>query len=373
MKQMDLAVLGGGAVGLSIAYEAANRGKSVVLIDRAVGILKASWAGAGILTPANRKTAVEPLEQLRALSNERHESLAKELLQLTGIDNEHTRCGALIAARSSGDLASLVGSELQWKQEEIEFEVCDVEKIQRIMNGYAVNLNTQAAKRWVHLPDERRIRNSRHLKALRDGCRRHGVEIVETTDCPRLKHHANRITEIITEIGAIDVQNVCVAAGSWTSELTDSIGVSIQTTPVRGQMVLFKLAEPLFREVFYEGSLYLVPRNDGHVLAGSTLEEVGFDASNTDEGVANLIEFASRWFPGLNRDSVVQTWAGLRPATHDGFPYIGRMPEFENGYVATGHFRSGLQLSTGTAMVLMDLMDGVVPCVDLDQFRLGRG
>jgi glycine oxidase len=116
-----------------------------------------------------------------------------------------------------------------------------------------------------------------------------------------------------------------------------------------------------------------VPRIDGHVLVGSTVEETGFNDQTTVAAISHLQDFAHDWFSELNENSIVKTWAGLRPATNDGFPYLGRIPDCENGFVATGHFRSGIHLSTGTAAVIFELMNDQPLSVDLSQFDPHRG
>ncbi|MFM2096551.1 MAG: Hydrogen cyanide synthase subunit HcnC precursor, partial [Planctomycetota bacterium] len=143
--------------------------------------------------------------------------------------------------------------------------------------------------------------------------------------------------------------------------------------PIRGQMVLFRAIPGALRHIVNEGPRYLVPRDDGLILAGSTEEEAGFDKSTTEEAIDDLIGFAGRVMPELNRDAVERTWAGLRPGTFDGMPYLGRIPECDNGFVAAGHFRSGLYLSPATAVMMSQLVLGQVPAIDLQPFRIGRG
>ena len=373
MNHSDLILIGGGVVGLSIAYEAARNGRTVTLIDREFSHPQTSWAGAGIITPANGETTREPLEQLRALSNALHAEWAVDLKQLSGIDNEYTRCGCVFVAGTSGELASLLGMEANWREEQIEFEVCDENRVRELFPDRPDFFQQRAARRWVFVPDECRIRNSRHLKAIKAACSKLGVRQISTQLAPVLSMKEHRIESIVVNNETLYTDQVCLAAGCWTEAIAESIGVNISTTPVRGQLVLFHHAPQVLDKIFYEGSLYLVPRSDGHLVAGSTLEEVGFDPTTTQDGVEQLIQFANRWFPELNHSSVVQSWAGLRPATNDGFPYLGKVPTLENTFIATGHFRSGLQLSTGTAKIMCQLMSGQEPEISLAQFKISRG
>jgi glycine oxidase len=142
--------------------------------------------------------------------------------------------------------------------------------------------------------------------------------------------------------------------------------------PVRGQMLLYKLDAAPFAAVVNEGTRYLVPRTDGHVLFGATIEEVGFDTSTTESGIANLIEHATSLLPQLTEDRLVKTWAGLRPGTFDGFPYIGPLSHSSNLFVATGHFKAGLHLSPGTAEIVADLVEQKTPSIDLRPFAPSR-
>ena len=142
--------------------------------------------------------------------------------------------------------------------------------------------------------------------------------------------------------------------------------------PVRGQIAMYKIDPATVPNdkiangpIINEGSRYLVPRTDGHILAGATIEEVGFDCQTTESEVAGLRNWAEGLVSQLNDSTFVKSWAGLRPGTYDGFPYLGQLGQFENAYVATGHFKTGLQLSTATAIVMADLVEGKNPDVDL--------
>jgi glycine oxidase len=137
-------------------------------------------------------------------------------------------------------------------------------------------------------------------------------------------------------------------------------------------MVLFGCAQPILSRIVNEGSRYLVPRGDGRLLAGSTEEDVGFDRSTTAGGVRSLLDFALGLVPWLAQATIDRTWAGLRPATADGLPYLGRVPGLSNALVAAGHFRGGLQLSSGTAILMGQLLRGLAPQMDLAPFAVDR-
>ncbi len=164
-----------------------------------------------------------------------------------------------------------------------------------------------------------------------------------------------------------------LTAGSWSTLIGQQCGVSLQVVPVRGQMLLYRLPSPLFRHVINEGNRYFVAREDGHLLIGSCEEEVGFQEQTTTAALERFRHWAIGYYPALGALQPIKSWAGLRPGTVDGFPYIGRIPGRQNCFVATGHYRSGIHLSCGTAVVILDLITGQKPRIACDEFRVGRG
>jgi len=164
----------------------------------------------------------------------------------------------------------------------------------------------------------------------------------------------------------------CLAAGAWSGRLAEALGLHIETRPIRGQIALLRLPEQVLTRVVNVGLEYLVPRADGRLLAGSTIEDAGFEKVTTPPTIERLLGFARRMLGPLPEAAIEQSWAGLRPGSMDGLPFIGRAPGCDNGYVAAGHFRAGLHQSTGTAVLLADLIDGRTPAIDPTPFAPGR-
>ncbi len=369
----DFAIVGGGVIGLSIAWALAGTKKGkVVLLDRQKVGREASWAGAGILPPGSLTAAQHPIEKLAAASFLGHQEWAARLKVETGWDTGYRQCGALLVARTRGEAAALTGQLLEWQEHDVQAEELSAAAATQHLPALKPLETSILKAAWV--PRESQIRNPDHLHALAMACRKSGVTVMEDVGDCQLSWHHRRVTGITTEQGLRVVANrVCLAAGVWTRSLAESIGVRISTIPVRGQMLLYKLPQRIFEPVLYEGTRYIVPRNDGHVVVGSTLEEAGFDKSTTSDGVAGLRQFAEGLIGQLNKGSLVRAWAGLRPAAFDGFPYIGPVPHLENLWIATAHFRGGLLLSTGTAEIMADLMCDREPPFDISPFRVDRG
>lgn len=371
-NRFDVAIVGAGVIGLSIAYVLSKAGAKVIVIDRGPLGREASWAGAGILPPANATTALHPYDQLRGLSVKLHAEWAAALRDETGIDNGFRRCGGLYIARTWGEAAALAGFIDLLREEQIE--AVDVKaELRTLEPQWSASDAVQAIRAAWLVPAESQLRNPRHLAALAASGRKRGVVFSESSEVRNVTRQGNRLVHLIAGTETVEADRFCFCGGAWTGKILEQFGVNIAVIPIRGQMVLFRATPGALRHIVNEGPRYLVPRDDGFILAGSTEEEAGFDKSTTAEAIDDLIGFAGRVIPELNRDAVERTWAGLRPGTFDGMPYLGRIPECDNGFVAAGHFRSGLYLSPATAVMMSQMVLGQVPEIDLQPFRIGRG
>lgn len=359
-------------IGLSIAWELATRGIPSTVIDQGRIARGTSWAGAGILPPALLETAHDPIDRLRGLSHALHPEWAERIRRATGIDTGYRACGGIYLARSAGEAASLGGLSQYWDEYGIRSHALSVEQLaDREPALRALTASGRLRAAWW-LPGEAQLRPPRHLRGLAAAAAAAGVAMREYTRGRRLILDGARVVGIEADDGIIDADAVVLAGGAWGSEINADARVARDMVPVRGQVVLYQAAPGLLRSVINEGHRYLVPRDDGHIYTGSNEEEVGLDERTTPEVIASLQQWAETVVPDLRSAEVVRTWAGLRPGSFDGFPYLGRSPEMENLYVATGHFRSGLHLSCGTAVVIADLITGRTPAVSVDAFRVER-
>jgi len=367
----DCLIVGGGVIGLSLAWELATAGLSVQVIDQAEPGREASWAGAGILPPAATSSALHPYDRLRALSSELHPRWAAKLLEATGIDNGYRRCGGIYIARTAGEAAALAAWAGATAAEGIAVERLAAAALGEFEPAL-MTAHRPPFRGIYRLPAEAQLRNPRHLKALQVACVQAGVVIRPRLGMIGFKHRGDRVIAIETTSGDLSAGTYCITTGAWTARVLEPLGITPKILPMRGQMILFHCPLPPLTHVINEGSRYLVPRDDGYVLAGSTEEEVGFDKRNTEEAIADLSTFACELVSALTTASIERTWAGLRPATLDGMPYLGPLPGLTNAFLAAGHFRSGLYLSPATAVVMSQLIRGERPAIDLRPFHVGR-
>ena len=379
----DCLIVGGGVVGLSLAYELAGRGLRVRVLERGQPGQEASWAGAGILPPGHLRTATDPYEALSGLSFELHRQWAEQLRAETGVDTGYRRCGAIYVARSPEEAALLDAAKGHWRTREVACEEVPPDRLTELepalvgsARGGARAASTASGstiRAALFVPDECQLRNPWHLRALVLGCQRRGVAIETGVGVDDIELAGGRAKRALTPLGPRPAEAFCLCGGAWTHSLLARLGVEVAIRPVRGQIALLCTSPPALSHIVNEGRRYLVPRADGRVLVGSTEEDVGFDKRTTSAGIAGLLEFAIGLAPALAHAELERGWAGLRPGTVDGLPYLGRVPNVDNAFVAAGHARAGLGLSPGTAVVMSQLIRGEQLAVPLDLFRIPRG
>lgn len=363
-KHPDVAVVGGGIIGLTCAYFLSRAGLSVEVFDRGDLGKEASWAGAGIIPPGNPACAATHIDRLRAIGSMCFPGFSDELRELTGLDNGYLRCGGIefLDPEEAPTVLEL------WQNEGIPFE--------RLSRGelrtYEPAVADVPGDAYL-LPGCAQVRNPRHLRALIAACERVGVKLTPHARIDEYFRRENpKRPQLATEFG--DQTRILIATGAWSEMfLTQAYQRGPGVHPVRGQIVLLKSPERVVTRVLMFGKRYLVPRLDGHILVGSTEEpEAAFEKANTAEAVADLIALATEAVPALKSAELVKCWSGLRPGTPDGLPFIGPVPGWDNVFVATGHFRAGVQLSIGTARAITELFTGKPTCVPLEAFAVDR-
>ncbi|WP_235905510.1 glycine oxidase ThiO [Tautonia marina] len=363
----DVVVVGGGVVGLSIAYVLATEGLRPVVLDRRELGREASWAGAGIIAPGSDKPHPLPMARLRTRSAELYPNWSERLRELTGIDNGYRRCGAVdvaLDAKQENDLKAAAG---RWRSEGIAFERLEPGDFARVEPSLSPELRVA-----YFVPDRAQVRNPRHLQALATACERLGGRLRPGVPCTGFAMSRGKVEAVQTPGGPIRCGTAVVSAGPWTEGLLGPLGVRVPTPPIKGQIVLLNSHRPILQRIVELEDRYLVPRDDGRVLVGATEEDAGFETKPTASVARDLIDLAIRLCPVLAEASVETTWAGLRPGSMDTRPILGWAPEVGNLLIATGHRRAGLQLSPASAEVVADLILGRTPSLDVADFRPDR-
>jgi glycine oxidase len=348
----DIVIIGGGVIGLSIAYELAGQGARVRVLEQGQFGQESSWAGAGILPPGNPAKARTLEARLRSESFLLWPDWSRKLLDETGIDNSFMNCGGIELSpdQSPRELADLAKV---WRDEGIVVEERSARELRDAEPGLSAEI-----EHALFLPELCQVRNPRHLKALIAACTIRGVELSPGTPVSGFVRSGSRIHSVQTIEGQIPASHFVVCSGAWSQAVLAQAGCCVDVNPVRGQMVLLNALPSPVQRVIEVGPRYVVPRADGRVLVGSTEEHAGFDKRNTAEVIAELLRFGGHLVPALRTACFERCWSGLRPQSRSGLPYIGQVPDNDNLFVAAGHFRTGILLSPITAVLMRQLLLG---------------
>ena len=340
-------IVGGGVAGFTIAQRLLLKGAGVTLVERGVTGKESSWAGGGILAPLCPWHYPDEVTRLTSVGAALFPSWAEGLLAVTGIDPEYIVSGMQVLPSFERPLAR------QW---------CDA-------HGFRLEENSDG----LLLPEVAQVRNPRLIQALRKHVEMLGGLIVEQCEVRGILMEDDKVRALSTSCGEFNAERYIVCAGAWSKEVLGQYALQLDIRPVRGQMLLFKFDEPPLRHILLQDGMYLIPRRDGHLLVGSTLEDVGFDKATTDEARDSLWQRAQLLLPALRDMPLVQHWSGLRPASPGNVPTIGRHPQLENLYVNSGHFRYGVTMAPASAEILLNELNGKAQPFDVSPYRAGWG
>ena len=363
----DIVVVGGGIIGLASAYALAEAGARVEIIDAKDVGREASWAGGGILSPIHPHGYPAALADLAERSLALYPSLCEELEAATGAGVEMRRSGLLFVAFDDEDDRECAAIA-EWRRARgLPTESLTGEAARAVEPSLA-----PAVRSALRLPDVLQVRNPRLLKALAHACARLGVRIRPHVPAIGFRARGERLEAVVTAAGDIATRSAVLAAGSWSGPLARSFGLDLPVAPKKGQMLLLRDLRPPLGHIVVSKDQYLIPRGDGRVLLGSTVEDAGFDKAVTGEAVRFLLARGEAFCPAVAKAVFETAWAGLRPGSPDRLPFIGSAPGAEGLVVATGHFRNGLLLAPATAEAVRDLLAGRAPSIPLDPFRIDR-
>lgn len=359
MQNSDVTIIGGGVMGLMTAREFLNAGASVTVLEKNLCGQESSWAGGGILSPLYPWRQAQAITDLVLPSLKRYPKLAAQLHENTGIDPELTQSGLLITQNPDIDLARKWCADSQ-----IKIEIPD--------SVFFENLNSDS-EQPIFLPEISQVRNPRLLQALKQDVLNKGVQLIEHCEITEFTANHQRIHDVHSNQGKFAVNEIVMTTGAWTHSIFQQYFIGLidlpEIFPAKGQMLLFDTPPNTLPHIVLEGDHYLIPRRDGKILAGSTVEYDIFHKELTVEAYENLMCFATTLLPTLKNSPMLKQWAGLRPATDDGVPYIGRHPEIQNLSLNAGHFRNGLTMAPASAQLVVDLILNRPPLVDPNSYQ----
>ncbi len=346
-------------MGMLMARRLASDGVEIVLLDKSELGREASWAGGGIISPLYPWRYPAPVTALAQRSQTLYPKLIKSLINESGIDPEYQEHGLLMLKVKDHDAAQSWATENTSWLETIEHDALyGLEP--NLVSGYSSSL-------WM--PKVASVRNPRLLHALRKIVREHAhIDVRENTEV----HSIQNADVELASGGVLSADRVMVCAGAWTSKLLQKTlqHESLKIEPVKGQMIVFDAPKGLLNRVILSDGRYVIPRQDGKVVAGSTLEYKGFDKMTTDEAKQSLYDSAISLLPSLSECPVSHHWAGLRPGSPEGVPSIGALPDMPSVFVNAGHFRNGLVLAPASVELACELLLSATTTLDASPYKV---
>jgi glycine oxidase len=366
---MDALVVGGGLIGLSVAFELAQRGAAVRVYDRGEPGRGASWAGAGMLAPFAERIEDDAFLQLCQASLAQYPAFVQRVVEASGVNVELALDGIVEAAFDAARLDQLAEFARELSTRDILCEMLD--RRAALLAEPALGKHVLGA---LIIGGQGYVDNRRLGRALLAACRALGVIVHAPVSDVAIECDDRRVLGVRSALGFAPASIVINAAGAWAAHI-DGVPPAARpaVTPVKGQMLALGVPEGFLRRATWVPGAYLVPRTDGRLLIGATVEDAGFDERVTAAGIDALLHAALAAAPSLGAFTVTESWAGLRPATPDGRPFIG--PTAIDGLLlATGHYRNGILLAPVTATMIASFVEtgDVRPLAEF-AYREGNG
>jgi glycine oxidase len=361
MKKFDAAIAGGGVIGGAIALELARAGLRVAVLDRQQVGQEASWASAGILSPAPENPGMVTMVPLGKASLALYPEFVAQVEEISGKRTGFRPKGtleALFSHDTKAELSTIIALHhgLGLKAEPLRAE--DARELEP-----ALSEEVEAA---VLRPEEASVDNRTLTAAVLEAAQRSGAEIFSGSGAKAIWRERNRCAGLVLQNEKVESKWTVIAAGCFSATI-EGIAVYAPVRPAKGQMAALRADDLKMERVLWSDKIYLVPRNDGRILAGATVEYAGFDKRTTAGGIEKILSAAIDLAPGLADARIEETWAGLRPDSPDHLPILGPA-DLDGLMLATGHFRSGILLAPVTARLVREWITEQRVSVEWERF-----
>lgn len=347
-EHADVIIVGGGIVGCACAYHLAKRGAKVTLLEYGKTGMQATNAAAGMLAPLTETHEPGPMLEFGVRALREYPALVAELEAACGFDLE-LRLNGILKVAFDAEQAAVLRRRYAW-QRELGFALEWVDEA--LCREIEPRLGAGVIA-GVFSASEGGVSNQAVALALERGAIALGADVRQRSGVRSFDRRGDRVTAVRTADETIYAADAIVlAAGARSGQLAARLGVTLPVRPMRGQMIALGGMRAPIRHILWGPKGYLVPRANGLVFAGATVEDVGFRRRTTAAGIRRLRSMAGALVPQLRAATEHFSWAGLRPGSADGLPMIGRLPGWENVFAATGHFRNGILLGPLTGRVV---------------------
>lgn len=361
MNSFDVVIAGGGLIGGSIALELALAGMKVGLYDSREPGREASWASAGMISPAPESPAMIPFMPMSLGSVALYPELIRRVEDLTGKNVGYRKDGALDAILA-GDVQEELSTIIALQHGVgLRAEALSAEQARELEPAL-----TEEIEAAIFRPDEASLDNRIFTDAVLEAARIRGAQIFAGNGAAAIWKEGGRSKGLILEQGRVEAKWTIIAAGCFSARI-EGVAPYAPVFPAKGQMVALRCESVNLRHVLWVDHTYLVPRNDGRIIAGSTIERTGFDRDVTAGGIQKILGGAMLLVPALEKARIEETWAGLRPDSPDHLPIIGAT-DVDGLLMATGHFRSGILLAPITARLIGEWVTEQRVSLDWERF-----
>ncbi|MGB7284501.1 MAG: glycine oxidase ThiO [Candidatus Acidiferrum sp.] len=361
MKRFDVAIAGAGLIGGSMALELARAGLRVGVFDSQEPGREASWAGAGILSPAPESSAMIPLVTLGKASMAIYPEFVRMVEEVSDQNARYRPKGtlqALFMQEAREELSTVIALHHGLGLKAEPLSAADARALEPSLSA-----EVEAA---VLRPEEASVDNRALTSAVIEAARRSGVQFFPGSGAEAIWREGRRCAGLQLKNEKIEARWTVISAGCFSANI-DGVAVYAPVRPAKGQMVALRADDLKIERVLWSEKIYLVPRNDGRILAGATVEYTGFEKTLTAGGIEQILAAAIELSPGLSGARVEETWAGLRPDSPDHLPILGPA-DLEGLLIATGHFRSGILLTPITARLVSEWVTQERVSVDWERF-----
>ncbi len=356
-------IIGAGIIGMLTARLLKQAGVAVIIIEQGYAGKESSWAGGGIISPLYPWRYSDAVTRLALWGQKHYPAILEDIHANSGIDPEYIQSGLLYL-----DIGDELEQAIQWEQQfGYDFKCFSGEDLKTIEAG--LDYSHGERQGWF-TGSIGQVRNPRLVKALREDLLKLGVTIEQQTQAQAFISEQGQVKGVVTDKGNFYADKVVLAGGAWSARLLEKWLKTPKIAPVKGQMIVFKAEPGIVSRIVLSKGRYLIPRKDGRVVVGSTVEFKDFDKTTTESVLQELVQEAHRIIPALANYPVEKQWAGLRPGSIDGVPYIGEHPELKNLYLNAGHFRNGVVIGLASCQLLVNQLLAQEPIVDPAPYAL---
>lgn len=355
---MKIAIIGAGISGLLTALELIEQGCSVDIFDQPYSG-SASWAGGGILSPMYPWRYAPAVNQLAQFGKALYQEWNQKLQPVSGIDFQIHETGMLIFDQE--DFRQGLSYSQQFQE---PMQICELVQYERLRQ---INPHIASGfKEALYFPQLANIRNPRLLQSIQNYLKTHpNVQFFENTAIQQLDIQHGQIVAVRDQnLRSFQADQFVLTTGAWSEQWSRQLNIQLPVQPVHGQMILFKTPENWLPTMCMNRVMYLIPRSDGHIVCGSSMAHQGFNTSINSQTSESILTASLEMVPELAQFPIMKQWAGLRPGSPEGIPYIGKIPDINNLWANFGHFRNGLCMGPASARLLRQLILKQPPLIE---------